>query len=85
MDSLAHYLSFFINFAILREELGASQHFPPVMPISYILVCYHEATFRKVPRSICLLRKLIVLNNSVIQKHIELKFAVENNFELHKI
>ena len=56
------------------------RHNLQVIPVRYILKCYHGNKITKVPCKIWLNRKVKFLNNSVIFKDIELEFGMETNF-----
>ena len=56
------------------------RHILQVIPVRYILRCYHGIKITKVPCKIWLNGKVNFFNNSVIFKGIELEFGMETNF-----
>ena len=59
------------------------RHIHVVIPVRYILRCYHGNKITKAPwKKIWLNRRVKIWNNSVTFKGIELKFSMETNFGL---
>ena len=69
----------------IKEKLSdlkdiSLRHILQVIPVRYILRCYHGNKITKVPCKIWLNRKVKFLNSSVLFKDIELKFGMATNF-----